>query len=138
MKKKLILLAISCLLIVGCSNSEIEENTQIEESTQIVLNDYGSVNFTGENGSGFVLFGFDSSKLRFDLTDSYKGSPSNASTDITNILATISWEIDKKTELSNGDEITISINWDNELASELDYSFSAKDETFTVIGLQDS
>lgn len=123
MKKKLLLLALSCTLLVGCGSNKID------------LIDFISVEFSGGNGAGTASVSLDTASLRTELSENYKGAPINESSDISSIISSINYSFDNNSELSNGDEILLEITWNETIVENAKYTFNAKTQTYKIAGL---
>jgi len=55
-----------------------------------------------------------------------------------NLQSSVNFEIDKAEELSNGDKITVTITWDNDIAKENGLKFSGESKEIEVTGLKKS
>ena len=129
---------------------------------KIDLNDYVAVEFEGYDSFGTASIDFDYEKFYDDLKDSISERKakkaakemkdsledldlSSLAEDLTNINEQIgyfavcdglSWELDKDSELSNGDTITLSFKFDNDIAKKYGIKFVGKDKEFTVTDLE--
>lgn len=95
------------------------------------------VEFSGGNGRGFANYYFND-----DFFDEFQEkilgkNPSNEkSVRWYDFLSNISYEIDPNSGLSNGDEITLTAKWDEDIAKELGISVKGEDRQITVEGLE--
>lgn len=114
------------------------------------LNDYVEVSFSGHDGYGEAYVSLKSDKLAEDILDKQgeksKGEISswddvleyaNSGTyDIIECVYSIDVKVDPEQDLSNGDTVTVTFKYDEELAKEQKIKFSAEKMTFTVEGLE--
>ncbi|MBQ1609229.1 MAG: hypothetical protein II571_01555 [Lachnospiraceae bacterium] len=106
--------------------------------------DYVTVEFDGENGSGTANVTVDYDNLELELVGGKDALEQmddvedleTLSTYI-NVVAGISFSIDKNTDLSNGDEVTVTAEYDKETAESAHVVFGENlSKTFEVKGLK--
>lgn len=131
MKRQTTYILISALILsvilVGCAN-----NT--DNLKEININDYLMVEFSGNNGVGeATITGFEEFKetVLEELARDIDGL------EVEKILLDICYKLDKSTELSNGDVITLSIEIGENLLEEYGIKIIGETKTFTVIGLSE-
>ncbi len=116
-----------------------------EESDGVVdIMDYVTVEFGGENGSGTANVTVDYDNLELELVGGKDALDKmddvedleTLSTYI-NVVAGISFSIDKNTDLSNGDEVTVTAEYDKETAESAHVVFGENlSKTYEVKGLK--
>lgn len=130
---------------------------------KIDLHDYIAVEFDGYDSFGTASVDFDYDKFYKDLKDSIsERKAKKAAEEMKDTLAELdlsslsegvasfsehlgylavcdglNWELDKDAELSNGDTVTLSFDFDNDLAKKYGIKFVGKDKEFTVKGLEE-
>lgn len=120
---------------------------------KIDLADYTEVTFSGYDSYGKATIEFDEEALLDDLAQSAKNvkKPAKASGDdydwsdlasdldgltgYWELCEGLEWTLDKDFNLSNGDEVTVSFQFDNDTAKKYGIKFVGKDKTYTVSGL---
>lgn len=112
-KTKILFLTAAVIMILGlagCGNTKID------------LMDYVTVVFSGVDGQGKAVYNVDTVKLEQDLAGDTDGQISIDEFEkirwISQFETTISYQLDKETGLSNGDEVTVSVTCDEEFAKE--------------------
>ena len=98
----------------------------VTHKKKINLNDYVTVVFEGYDSFGTASVDFDYDKLYKTLKDA----------DSKAVCNDLSWELDKDSELSNGDTVTLSFSFDNDTAKKYGIKFVGKDKEFTVADLE--
>ena len=129
MKKQSKLLVAACLLcgtmLTGCGEKEIN------------LEDYLSVSYSGANGYATAHIDFD----YLSFSDAiYSNSKENLSFFELGAAADnvkINVDNDTNENLSNGDQFTVSFEWNADSAKKLGLKYIGKDKKFTVEGLED-
>ena len=120
-------------------------------TARINLNDYVEVEFSGYDGMGTAQVDFDYDALYADVKAKAKiKSSEKAAKDWEELLdegeagATAYFicmhpkcELDKSTELTNGDTVTVSYDFDNEELKEFKIEFTGEEKTFSVSGLEE-
>ena len=85
--------------------------------------DYVTVVFSGVDGQGKAVYNVDTVKLEQDLAGDTDGQISMDEFEkigwISQFETTISYQLDKETCLSNGDEVTVSVTCDEELQKKI-------------------
>lgn len=115
--------------------------------SKINVEDYVTVEFSGYDGYGKANVKVDKTALSTDavektgiaddvssLSDLLGGSVSKV-TLLRNAISSIKCTPDKKEGLKNGDEVTVEITYDNEIANEVKLEFSGSSVKATVSGL---
>lgn len=114
---------------------------------KIDLNQYVSINYDGYNGYATAYYDLDRS-LQSDLQEtlgikddlSNLGNILESAEKSANLYAAVSSirvELDKSEKISNGDVITATISYDNELANKVGIQFVGESVTATVEGLEE-
>lgn len=131
-KTKILFLTAAVIMILGlagCGNTKID------------LMDYVTVVFSGVDGQGKAVYNVDTVKLEQDLAGDTDGQISIDEFEkigwISQFETTISYQLDKETGLSNGDEVTVSVTCDEEFAKENKVTVSESQKTFKVDGLKE-
>lgn len=121
------------------------------------LADYTTVTFTGYDSYGTAAIDFDEEAFLSDLQKNAKNIGKGSSKNISDsdyswsdlvsdfgdaagyvvICQDLDWSLDKSTELSNGDKVTVSFEYNNEIAKKYGIKFVGKDKEFTVSGLEE-
>lgn len=128
---------------------------------KINLSDYVTVEFSGYDtrGKADVTFDYDAfykeleehakvskkdaSKLRKQLEDLDLGSIAEGLSDISDSVSymgackNLDWELSKESELSNGDEVSLTFTYDNEAAKKYGIKFAADESEYRVEGLKE-
>ena len=114
---------------------------------RINVEDYITVEFTGEDGNGYADVDIDYDAL---IEKIYKGKEDedvkNATIIIgssggnmmkyTKVSSSFDWDISESRKLSNGDKVTITITPDSTMCDDLDIKIKSTQLTFTVKGLE--
>jgi len=131
--KSIILFVLSvCLLVIILSACG---------STKINPEDYLTVSYSGMNSKGTANISLDYSSLESAILDddsSTSGSEIGYLANALKIETAVSVDADNKSDLSNGDEITVTVSCDEDTAKELNFSFSKTTITYTVEGLAEA
>lgn len=128
---------------------------------KINLSDYVTVEFTGYDTRGKAYATFDYDAFYQELKEYAKVSKKDASTlsdqledwDLSSIAEQLSemsdsvaymgacknldWELSKESELSNGDQVSLTFTYDNEAAKKYGIKFAADESEYTVEGLKE-
>ncbi len=125
MKKQFIILFVFVsLLLSGCGKTSVEL-TQFVSVNYAGLDTYATANVDFDYGAfeDLIMVEFeDMSEIELLGT-------------IVELESSIDVSIDKTDKLSNGDEITVNLSWDEDVAEKYDLSFSGSTEKVTVNGL---
>lgn len=111
--------------------------------TTISLNDYVSVEYEGYDGYGIAEVSFDWTALEKKFLDISGKEDTEDLEALSNSLSfyalesTISYELNKDDALSNGDKITLTWSYDNEIAADFKLEFEGDKKTFTVSDLKE-
>lgn len=120
--KKVLILVLSLVFIfslVACGGETVN------------LNDYLSVEFSGTNGDGnAMVVGFD--EFEEDLMQ--KGDDVGLS-ELFVVESGVDYQLDKKSDLTNGDKVTLTITVDEDIAKKYGVNIKGGTEIFTVEGL---
>lgn len=121
--------ALMVLGLTGCGNTKID------------LMDYVTVTFSGVNGQGTAICNMDMAKLEQDLAGDQDGEISQEELEklgwITQFEATVSYQLDQESGLSNGDKVTVSVTCDEEFAKKNKINVSEGKKEFKVEGLKE-
>lgn len=110
---------LACLALTGCGAEKVD------------LVDYFTLEFTGGEGIGVAEISFDTSEIYTLLDDSGEFSSSK----INSIIDSIELDVDQIDQLSNGDQVTVTFTWDDELLEDSDFKFSGEKQVYTVAEL---
>lgn len=111
--------------------------------TTISLDDYISVEYDGYDGYGTAEVSFDWQTLEKKFVEISGADDIEDLEDLSNALSfyvledSISYELDKSDSLSNGDKITLTWSYDNEMAEDYKIEFEGDKKTFTVSDLKE-
>ncbi len=125
--KKLLFIAftLSMLLLTGCTNTSVE------------LTQFVNVNYSGLNSYATADVSFDFGAFENEVLPEIDGTELEQLGVLLALESTISVNIDKTENLSNDDEITATITWDEDVVDELGFSFKGDEVKFTVSDLED-
>ena len=128
--------------VTGCG---AEKKTQINTTDGITnILDYVTVDFSGRNGEGTAFVNVDYDGMETEMVGGKeKIEELDELGDLTeltkyiNAVSSISVSIDKNKELSNGDEVVVSVTYDETAAQSAGVVFGEeKDRSFKVEGLK--
>jgi hypothetical protein len=122
---------------------------------KIDLNDYVTVNFSGYDTKGTASINVDYTTLASDLqnalgkkTNSYQSISDYEDFDLGDVIdalddigdygsltSGLSWDLDKTEDLSNGDKVTLTFQYDNDAAAKYKIKFVGDEKEITVDGL---
>lgn len=109
--------------------------------TKVDITDYVMVEFSGVNGQGSAVCNLDSVSLEQALAGDDDGEISMEELEklgwITQFEMTLSCEMDEDSELSNGDTVTVTVSYDEDLAKENKVTVTGTTKEFEVEGLKD-
>ena len=118
-------LLFSCLL-TGCTKTKTLD-----------LMEFATVNFSGVDSKGTANVSVDWSAfentIAAEIAD--EGEQFGALLDLE---SNIGYALDKTAGLSNGDTVTLTVSWNEEVAKKYGFSFKGEDRTFTVEKLQEA
>ncbi len=131
-----ILTAMMAPVSLGCGTAE--------EDGIVEIMDYVTVDFTGADGEGIASVNVDYDGLETEMVggeDALEELDSvedlEALTTYINVVAGISFSIDENTGLSNGDQVTVTVTYDEDAAEAADVVFGETlSKTFEVTGLE--
>lgn len=122
-----VLIGVIVLLIVLLGGTRI--NLTDEEIVKVTFN--------GGDGRGYADYSMDSSKLNEISEDALGKNPSlDEQLAWYSFTSSIRYSFDKSDELSNGDKVTLSVTWDEDLAKEAGVKVSGDDLEVEVSGLE--
>lgn len=111
--------------------------------TLLSLNDYVSIEYDGYDGYGTADVTFDWEALEKKLAEIYGKEDINDVKALSKALSlytlenSIHYDLDKYDSLSNGDKITLTWSYDNELAEKYKLKFEGDKKTFSVSDLKE-
>ena len=125
-----VLTAALMLLLAGCGE------------TAANLEEYVGVKFSGMDGEGKAAVELDKDALYAvlggkDYTDGNADKKQKALDRAETAMDSVAFKLDQSEGLSNGDKVTVTISYNNELAKASKVQFSGKTKTFTVSGLKE-
>lgn len=127
MKKKVnvfLMAAVMVLLLAGCGKQKVD------------LSEYVNVTYNGLNSKGTAAVDIDFDAMENFLIDEKADDKDNLQR-LLELGSSISCELDKAEDLSNGDKVVVSIKWDDEIAEKYNLAFSGKTKEFEVTGLEE-
>lgn len=131
-KGKYLLLGVIGMAIMGltgCGGSKVD------------ITDYVTVNFSGVDGQGSAACNVDSVNLEQALAGDDDGEISMEELEklgwITQFEMTMSCDLDKDSELSNGEKVTVTVSYDKDLAKENKVTVTGETKEFEVTGLKE-
>lgn len=131
-KMKVFFFALVTLMVLGLTGCG---------GTSIDLMDYVTVTFSGVDGQGTAVCNVDMAKLEQDLSGDKDGEISQEELEqlawIAQFELTVSYQLDKETGLSNGDQVTVSATCDEDFAKDNKVKVSEGKKEFKVEGLKD-
>lgn len=121
------IILICILMLTGCSNKQTLDFKEITD-----------IQFNGLNGKGTVSIS-ENDKI-YENNDFLEqlypdNSSKKAKEKLTDLLNDVKYTFSKETELSNGDEITVKIEYDNDKIKKDELTVENKEFTVTVSGL---
>lgn len=132
---------ISSTLLTACGDGQAKIDT--EDGITNIL-DYVTVDFSGKNGEGTALVKVDYNGLETEMVGGEEKikelddlSDMSELTKYINAVSSISFSIDKNKDLSNGDNVIVSVSYDSSAAQSAGVVFGdQKSKTFAVKGLK--
>jgi hypothetical protein len=127
----------------------------VNHKSKIDLADYTEVSFSGYDTYGKATIQFDEEALLTDLEKKAKNIKKSSDVDLEDydwsdlmsdiggltgyyeLCEDLDWTLDKDSNLSNGDEVTVSYTFNNDVAKKYGIKFVGKDKTFEVSGLEE-
>ncbi|WP_026515021.1 hypothetical protein [Butyrivibrio sp. LB2008] len=139
------LAAVGMSIVIALTGCGADKKTQIDTTDGITnILDYVTVDFDGKNGEGtaFVNVDYDGmetemvgGKEKIEALDEF--GDLTELTKYINAVSSISVSIDKNKDLSNGDEVVVSVTYDEMAAESAGVVFGdEKSKTFEVKGLK--
>ena len=139
------LAAVGLSIVIALTGCGADKKTQIDTTDGITnILDYVTVDFDGKNGEGtaFVNVDYDGmetemvgGKEKIEALDEF--GDLTELTKYINAVSSISVSIDKNKDLSNGDEVVVSVTYDEMAAESAGVVFGdEKSKTFEVKGLK--
>ena len=138
----LTLILASTLTMTGCS---LKQNSNIDTTDGITnILDYVTVDFNGKNGEGTAYVNVDYNGIETEMVGGEeKVKEMDEVEDLAeltkyiNAVSSISFNIDKNEGLSNGDQVIVSVSYDNTAAESAGVNFGEQSsKTFEVKGLK--
>lgn len=134
--------AIAVLMLTGCGEGKQTSIDTTDGITNIL--DYVTVNFDGQNGQGTAFVNVDYDGLETEMVGGEEKikeldeiSDLAELTKYINVVSSISFNIDKNKELSNGDQVIVSVSYDGTAAQAAGVVFGEqKSKTYIVKGLK--
>ncbi|WP_026495121.1 hypothetical protein [Butyrivibrio sp. WCD3002] len=130
------------LFMTGCGAGKNQKIDTADGVTNIL--DYVTVDFSGKNGEGTAFVNVDYDGMETEMVGGEKKiKEMDEVEDLTeltkyiNAVSSISFSIDKNKELSNGDQVIVSVSYDNSAAQAAGVNFGDQSsKTFEVKGLK--
>ncbi|MBR4640081.1 MAG: hypothetical protein IKO79_05935 [Butyrivibrio sp.] len=144
-KKAIVAAAAGMSIMIALTGCGAEKKTQINTTDGITnILDYVTVDFSGRNGEGTAFVNVDYDGMETEMVGGKeKIEELDELGDLTeltkyiNAVSSISVSIDKNKELSNGDEVVVSVTYDETAAQSAGVVFGEeKDRSFKVEGLK--
>ena len=144
-KKAIVAAAAGMSMMIALTGCGAEKKTQINKTDGITtILDYVTVDFSGRNGEGTAFVNVDYDGMETEMVGGKeKIEELDELGDLTeltkyiNAVSSISVSIDKNKELSNGDEVVVSVTYDETAAQSAGVVFGEeKDRSFKVEGLK--
>ena len=131
-----ILIGAMGLAAVGCGKEEYDGVVDIM--------DYVSVDFEGDNGAGKATVSIDYDNMELEIVGGKDALEELNDVDdletlstYINVVSGISFSIDKNTDLSNGDTVTVTATYDEQSAKDAGVTFGdTLSKSFEVKGLK--
>ncbi len=124
----IVVVGLVCLLLTGCGGNKLD------------MKDYVTIEYSGLNGVGEAKVLINEDALLLDAI----GEPSSGVNgslqymqDVFIIMSAISYQVEPKEGLSNGDTVTVTFQLDNESLKEKDIQLTGETLTFKVEGLEE-
>ena len=130
------------LIFTGCGETK-QASINTEDGITNIL-DYVTVEFDGKNGEGTAFVNVDYDGLETEMVGGEEKikefddmSDLSTLTKYINAVSSISLSIDQNKELSNGDQVTVTVSYDNTAAESAGVTFGDEESrTFEVKGLK--
>lgn len=128
--------------MTGCS---LKQNSKIDTTDGITnILDYVTVDFSGKNGEGTAYVNVDYNGIETEMVGGEeKLKEMDEIEDLSNLtkyinaVSSISFSIDKNEGLSNGDQVIVSVSYDNSAAQAAGVDFgNQSSKTYEVKGLK--
>ncbi len=137
-----LILVIFILVLTSCAAGK-KAKIDTEDGITNIL-DYVTVEFSGKNGEGTAFVNVDYDGLETEMVggkEKVKEFDDVADLAVLskyiNAVSSISFDIDKNTSLSNGDQVIVSVSFDDTAALSAGVNFGEqKSKTFVVKGLK--
>ena len=135
-------LALSAAALTGCSS---KHNPKIDTTDGITnILDYVTVDFSGKNGEGTAYVNVDYDGIETEMVGGEEKIKEmdeiedlSSLTKYINAVSSISFNIDKNEGLSNGDQVIVSVSYDNTAAQAAGVNFGDQSSrTYEVKGLK--
>ncbi len=130
------------LLMTGCGAGKNSKIDTADGVTNIL--DYVTVDFSGKNGEGTAFVNVDYDGMETEMVGGEEKIKEmdevedlSELTKYINAVSSISFSIDKNKELSNGDQVIVSVSYDSSAAQAAGVNFADQSsKTFEVKGLK--
>jgi hypothetical protein len=130
------------LLMTGCGAGKNQKIDTTDGVTNIL--DYVTVDFSGKNGEGTAFVNVDYDGMETEMVGGEEKIKEmdevedlSELTKYINAVSSISFSIDKNKELSNGDQVIVSVAYDSSAAQAAGVNFGDQSsKTFEVKGLK--
>ena len=135
-------LALSAITLTGCGS---KNNSKIDTTDGITnILDYVTVDFSGKNGEGTAYVNVDYDGIETEMVGGEEKIKEmdeiedlSSLTKYINAVSSISFNIDKNEGLSNGDQVIVSVSYDNTAAQAAGVNFGDQSsKTYEVKGLK--
>lgn len=104
---------------------------------KVDLNNCISVEFSGYDTVGKATVDFDEEKFARAVLKAQGQNVSDSSSDYYFLMDVVETEVTPADTLKNGDEVTLKITYDNEVAKDYGIKFVGEEQTYTVEGLEE-
>lgn len=108
---------------------------------KVDLTNYTTIEYSGYNGDGYAMVVFDYASFEEDveviLEKKHTQNQNSWWSDTYYVEEAFSYSLDSYNDLSNGDEITLTYNINNELIEDYKIELVGKDMVYTVEGLEE-
>lgn len=138
--KGIIAIAAGCLCVIAAIVAVILFSNR---KTTLSLNDYVSIEYGGYDGYGTAKVSLDQKALEKKFAEISGKEDINELENLSDALSfytledSIGYDLDKYDSLSNGDKITLTWSYDNDLAKKFKIKFEGDKKTFTVSDLKE-
>jgi hypothetical protein len=135
--------ALSALLLISGCGADSKAKIDTTDGVTNIL-DYVSVDFSGKNGEGIATVSVDYDGIETEMVGGEAKIKELSDVDdlaeltkYINAVSSISFNIDKNTELSNGDQVMVTVTYDSSAAEAAGVVFGEqKNKLYEVKGLK--